>query len=143
MQSTGYLGGIFDVEALIDKLLHQLACKQFIMVNIYDTTDFSEPISMYGANITGKGIYHNNTLNFGDPMRKHEMHCRFKQNPPLPWLAITTSIRTLVVAWLIDYIFHATVNRIVKVEDDYRKMMELKKRVEDADVAKSQVFPQP
>lgn len=137
-EAIGYLGGIFDVEALVDKLLHQLACKQSIMVNVYDTTDSAEPISMYGANITGKGIYHNNTLNFGDPMRKHEMHCRFKQNPPLPWLAITTSIGTLVIALLIGYIFHATVNRIVKVEDDYQKMMELKKRAEDADVAKSQ-----
>lgn len=34
----------------------------------------------------------------------------------------------------------ATLNRIAKVEDDYHKMMELKKRAEAADVAKSQVF---
>lgn len=64
---------------------------------------------------------------------------RFTQKPPLPWLAITTSIGTLVIALLIGYIFHATVNRIAKVEDDYREMMELKKRAEAADVAKSQV----
>jgi hypothetical protein len=31
-------------------------------------------------------------------------------------------------------------NRIAKVEDDYNEMMELKKRAEAADVAKSQVF---
>jgi histidine kinase 2/3/4 (cytokinin receptor) len=30
-------------------------------------------------------------------------------------------------------------HRIEKVEDDYQNMMELKKRAEDADVAKSQV----
>ena len=30
-------------------------------------------------------------------------------------------------------------NRIAKVEDDYCKMMELKKRAEAADIAKSQV----
>lgn len=65
---------------------------------------------------------------------------RFKQKPPLPWLGITTSIGALVIALLIGYIFHATVNRIVKVEDDYREMMELKKRAEAADVAKSQVL---
>ena len=64
---------------------------------------------------------------------------RFKQKPPLPWLAITTSIGTLVIALLVGYIFHATVSRIAKVEDDYRQMMELKKRAEAADVAKSQV----
>lgn len=37
------------------------------------------------------------------------------------------------------HIFYATLNRIAKVEDDYREMMELKKRAEAADVAKSQV----
>lgn len=136
--AIGYLGGIFDIEALVDKLLHQLACKQSIMVNVYDTTDPYNPISMYGTNVTSNGIYHNSTLNFGDPLRKHEMHCRLTQRPPLPWLAITTSIGTLVIALLIGYIFHATVNRIAKVEDDYRQMTELKKRAEEADVAKSQ-----
>lgn len=45
-----------------------------------------------------------------------------------------------MIALLIGYIFHATVNRIAKVEDDYREMMELKKRAEAADVAKSQVL---
>lgn len=45
-----------------------------------------------------------------------------------------------MIAFLIGYIFHATMNRIAKVEDDYHKMMELKKRAEAADVAKSQVF---
>ncbi|KAJ0969223.1 hypothetical protein J5N97_022100 [Dioscorea zingiberensis] len=136
--AIGYLGGIFDVEALVDKLLHQLACKQSIVVNVYDTTDPDYPITMYGSDMTRNTIYHNSTLHFGDPMRKHDMLCRFKHKPPLPWLAITTSIGTLVIALLIGYIFHATVNRIAKVEEDYRKMMELKKRAEAADVAKSQ-----
>ncbi|WOK94483.1 putative histidine kinase 3 [Canna indica] len=136
--AIGYLGGIFDVEALVDKLLHQLACKHSIMVNVYDTTDPDKPISMYGSNVTGTSIFHISTLHFGDPVRRHEMHCRFTQKSPLPWLAITTSIGTLVIALLVGYIFHATVSRIAKVEDDYRQMMELKKRAEAADIAKSQ-----
>lgn len=45
-----------------------------------------------------------------------------------------------MIAYLVGYIFHATVNRIAKVEDDYNKMMELKKKAEAADVAKSQVL---
>ena len=71
-----YLGGIFDVEALVDKLLHQLACKHSMMVNVYDKTNPDEPIIMYGSNMTNVGLYHISTLNFGDPIRKHEMHCR-------------------------------------------------------------------
>uniref|UniRef100_A0A1D1YY84 histidine kinase n=1 Tax=Anthurium amnicola TaxID=1678845 RepID=A0A1D1YY84_9ARAE len=138
--AIGYLGGVFDIGSLVDKLLHQLASKQSITVNVYDTTNPLEPISMYGSNLTafGSGIYHNSSLHFGDPLRKHEMHCRFTQKPLLPWLAITTSIGTLVIVLLVGYIFNATVNRIAKVEDDYRKMMELKKRAETADIAKSQ-----
>lgn len=54
-------------------------------------------------------------------------------------MAIATSIGILVIALLVGHIFYATVNRIAKVEDDYLQMMELKKRAEAADVAKSQV----
>ncbi|KAJ6326294.1 hypothetical protein OIU78_013407 [Salix suchowensis] len=68
------------------------------------------------------------------------MRCVADSNkkPPWPWLAITTSIGILVIVLLIGYIFHATMNRIAKVEDDCHKMEELKKRAEAADVAKSQ-----
>ena len=45
-----------------------------------------------------------------------------------------------MIALLIGNIFHATLNRIAKVEDDYHEMMELKKQAEAADIAKSQVF---
>ncbi|KAF2292901.1 hypothetical protein GH714_029717 [Hevea brasiliensis] len=133
-----YLGGVFDIESLVEKLLQQLASKQTILVDVYDTTNQSHPISMYGSNVSDDGLQHVSSLNFGDPHRKHEMHCRFKQKPPWPWLAITTSFGVLVIALLIGHIFHATVNRIAKVEDDYHEMMELKKRAEAADIAKSQ-----
>ncbi|OIV93429.1 hypothetical protein TanjilG_10061 [Lupinus angustifolius] len=52
---------------------------------------------------------------------------RFKQKPPWPWLSITTSIGILVIALLVGHIFHATMNLVVKVEDDYREIIELKK----------------
>lgn len=71
-----YFGGIFDVESLVEKLLQQLASKQVILVNVYDTTNLSDPISMYGSNILNDGMHHVSALNFGDPFRKHEMHCR-------------------------------------------------------------------
>ena len=41
---------------------------------------------------------------------------------------------------VLGVIFYAAINRIAKVEDDYRKMRELKVRAEAADVAKSQVL---
>ncbi|EPS59872.1 histidine kinase cytokinin receptor, partial [Genlisea aurea] len=137
-RSYSYLGGIFDVESLVEKLLQQLASEQTIHVNVYDTTDPSRPISMYGSNAHSHGLYHASSLNFGDPFRKHEMHCRFKQKPPWPWLAIGTSIGILIILLLAGQILYATINRIAKVEDDYHKMMELKKRAEAADIAKSQ-----
>ncbi|KAK6930803.1 Signal transduction histidine kinase, dimerization/phosphoacceptor domain [Dillenia turbinata] len=139
VQATdGYLGGVFDIESLVEKLLQQLASKQAILVNVYDTTNISGPISMYGSNEIGDPLEHVSNLNFGDPDRRHEMCCRFKHKAPWPWLAMMTSIGALVIALLVGHIFHATVNRIAKVEDDYHEMMELKKRAEAADVAKSQ-----
>lgn len=71
-----YLGGVFDIELLVEKLLQQLASKQRILVNVFDITNFSDPISMYGSNISGDGL-HVSSLDFGDPFRKHEMRCRY------------------------------------------------------------------
>ncbi|KAL3747619.1 hypothetical protein ACJRO7_016424 [Eucalyptus globulus] len=136
--TDGYLGGVFHIESLVEKLLQQLASKQNIVVNVYDTTNWSHPISMYGSDVSEDHLEHVSTLNFGDPFRKHEMLCRFKQKAPWPWLAITTSAGILVIASLVGYIFRATMNRIAKVEDGYHKLTELKKRAEAADVAKSQ-----
>lgn len=64
---------------------------------------------------------------------------RFKQEPPPPWSAITTSLGVAVIVLLVGHIFHAAINRIEKVEDDYRAMRDLKGRAEAADVAKSRV----
>ncbi|RWR96002.1 Signal transduction response regulator [Cinnamomum micranthum f. kanehirae] len=136
--TQGYLGASFDIPSLVEKLLQQLASKQTIVVNVYDMTNASAPINMYGPDITETGLWHLSNLDFGDPLRKHEMHCRFKQKPPLPWSTITTSVGVLVIFLLVGHIFHAALNRIAKVEDDYREMMELKTRAEAADVAKSQ-----
>ncbi|KAA8524833.1 hypothetical protein F0562_011256 [Nyssa sinensis] len=136
--TLGYLGASYDVPSLVEKLLHQLASKQTIVVNVYDTTNKSAPIKMYGTNATDTGLLHISNLDFGDPARKHEMHCRFKQKAPPPWTAITASGGVFVITLLLGHIFHAAINRIAKVEDDCRKMMELKHRAEAADVAKSQ-----
>lgn len=136
--SAGYLGGIFDIESLVEKLLQQLASKQTILVNVYDITNSSRHISMYGSNAFSDGLLHVSALNFVDPFRKHEMRCRFKHKPPWPWVAITTSVGVLIISLLVGQIIHATVNRIDKVEYDYHQMSSLKKLAEAADVAKSQ-----
>ncbi|KAL3533815.1 hypothetical protein ACH5RR_007336 [Cinchona calisaya] len=136
--TVGYLGASYDVPSLVEKLLHQLASKQTIVVNVYDTTNMSAPIKMYGKDVTDTRLLHISNLDFGDPARKHEMHCRFKQKPSPPWTAITASVGVLVITLLLGHIFHAAINRIAKVEHDYREVMELKHRAEAADVAKSQ-----
>lgn len=55
-------------------------------------------------------------------------------------MAISISSGILIITLLVAEIFRATLNRITKVEDDFHEMMELKKRAEAADVAKSQVL---
>ncbi|XP_027170422.1 histidine kinase 2 [Coffea eugenioides] len=136
--TVGYLGASYDVPSLVEKLLHQLASKQTIIVNVYDSTNKSAPINMYGKDGMDTGLLHISNLDFGDPARKHEMHCRFKEKPPIPWTATTASVGVLVITLLLGHIFHAAINRIAKVEHDYQEMMVLKHRAEAADVAKSQ-----
>lgn len=162
-----YIGASYDVPSLVEKLLQQLASKQTIVVNVYDTTNKFAPIKMYGMDENDTGLLHVSNLDFGDPARSHEMHCRsndssvhdvkfnamnifpvnnylyfyhrFKQKPSPPWTAITLSVGVLVITLLIGHIFHAAINRIAEVEGQYQEMMELKHRAEAADIAKSQV----
>ncbi|KAK4743625.1 hypothetical protein SAY87_009937 [Trapa incisa] len=137
--AVGYIGASYDVPSLVEKLLQQLASKQTIVINVYDTTNISTPIKMYGDDdVVDTGLLHVSNVDFGDPLRKHQMHCRFKLKPPLPWTAINSSVGFLVITLLVGHIFQAAINRITEVEEDYQEMMELKSRAEAADVAKSQ-----
>ncbi|EEE57773.1 hypothetical protein OsJ_08314 [Oryza sativa Japonica Group] len=136
-----YLGGAFDVESLVENLLSKLAGNQDIVVNVYDVTNASEPMAMYGPQSPdGKvSLFHVSTLDFGDPFRAHEMRCRYRQKPPLPWSAITNPLGTFVIWMLVGYIICAAWSRYDKVSEDCRKMEELKTQAEAADVAKSQL----
>ncbi|VFQ62129.1 unnamed protein product [Cuscuta campestris] len=136
--TVGYIGASYDVPSLIEKLLHQLASKHTIVVNVYDTTNTSAPMKMYGTDEGQMDFLHVSSLEFGDPARKHEMHCRFKHKPPPHLIAIAASFGALVITLLVGQIFHAAFNRIAKFERDYQKMMKLKHRAEAADIAKSQ-----
>ncbi|KQK02010.1 probable histidine kinase 6 [Brachypodium distachyon] len=138
--TAGYLGGAFDVESLVENLLSKLAGNQDILVNVYDVTNSSEPMAMYGPQSPdGKvGLLHVSMLDFGDPFRRHEMRCRYRQKPPMPWSAITNPLGAFVIWMLVGYIICAAWSRYDKVTEDCRKMEELKTQAEAADVAKSQ-----
>ena len=47
-----------------------------IVVDVYDTTNASAPITMYGTDVIDTALLRISNLDFGDPLRKHEMHCR-------------------------------------------------------------------
>lgn len=139
--TVGYLGGAFDVESLVENLLHQLAGNSGIIVNVYDTTNKSDPVLMYGSenihNTISNG-QHISNMDFADPDRKHEMHCSFSDAPGIAFPAFRTSSGIVVIVLLVGHILSAAIKRIKKVEEDFRKMQELKARAEAADVAKSQ-----
>lgn len=62
----------------MENLLGQLAGNQAIVVNVYDITNSSDPLIMYGLeNQDGdNSLERVSMLNFGDPYRKHQMICR-------------------------------------------------------------------
>lgn len=74
-----FLGGAFDFESLVQNLLEQLAKKEAIIVNVYDITNSSRPLVMYGPDDFSEATSsHVSSLDFGDPFRKHEMRCRYE-----------------------------------------------------------------
>ncbi|KAE8795586.1 Signal transduction histidine-protein kinase barA [Hordeum vulgare] len=138
--TAGYLGGAFDVESLVENLLRQLAGNQELVVNVYDVTNRSNPLVMYGSEVPlgAPSPSHTCTLDFGDPFRNHHMICRYRSKPHVPWSAITTPSGVFVILMLVGYIIYAAWTRYDSVKEDCRKMEALKKRAEAADVAKSQ-----
>ncbi|KAL6637729.1 hypothetical protein ACP70R_025301 [Stipagrostis hirtigluma subsp. patula] len=138
--TAGYLGGAFDVESLVENLLRQLAGNQELVVNVYDVTNHSDPLLMYGSEVPlgNPSPSHICMLDFGDPFRKHHMICRYRNKPQCPWSAISTPSGVFVIWMLVGYIMYAAWSRYDNVKEDCRKMEELKKRAEAADIAKSQ-----
>ncbi|KAK8958229.1 Histidine kinase 4 [Platanthera guangdongensis] len=138
--TAGYLGGAFDVESLVENLLRKLAEYQDIVVNVYDVTNISDPLTMYGpSNSEGyTPISRVSMLDFGDPFRKHQMVCRYSQKPLIPWSAITSPTGLVVILMLVAYILYASQKRCVMAMEDCRKMEELKFQAEAADIAKTQ-----
>ncbi|KAM1846669.1 hypothetical protein ACFX14_011046 [Malus domestica] len=138
--AVGYLGGAFDVESLVENLLGQLAGNQAIQVYVYDVTNTSDPLIMYGHQYQDgdTSLLHESKLDFGDPFRRHQMICRYHQTAPMSWTAVNTAFLFFVIGFLVGYILYGAAMHIVKVEDDFREMEELKVRAEAADVAKSQ-----
>ncbi|GAB2254717.1 hypothetical protein Droror1_Dr00022526 [Drosera rotundifolia] len=138
--TAGYLGGAFDVESLVEKLLGQLAGRQEIVVNVYDITNSSDPLVMYQSQYQDGDMtfVHICDLGFGDPFRKHQIMCRYLQKAPTSNSAVGNPIMGLVIAILFGYIIYNGVMGIANVMDDLDEMQRLKVQAEAADVAKSQ-----
>lgn len=138
--TAGYLGGSFDVQSLVENLLGQLAENQAIVVNVYDITNASNPLTMYGHQYKDgdMSLERVSMLDFGDPFRKHQMVCRYLQKAPTSWGALTTAFLFFVIVFLIGYMIYGAAIHIFKVEDDFEEMQVLKVGAEAADIAKSQ-----
>ena len=65
------------MESLVENLLRQLASNREIIVNVYDITNSSTPLIMYGPQVIDNVVLHVSNLDFGDPFRRHVVHCRY------------------------------------------------------------------
>lgn len=63
----------------MENLLGQLAANQAILVNVYDITNCSNPLTMYGnhSEEADMSLSYESKLDFGDPYRIHQMICRW------------------------------------------------------------------
>lgn len=96
---NSYLGGGFDIESLVETLLKQLAGNAEILVNVYDVTNASMPLIMYGPEqmVGYTGLSHVSMLEFGDPFRRHQMECR----QDFVYFLLFSMIFLWACAWLI------------------------------------------
>ena len=69
---------------IVENLLSKLAGNQDIVVNVYDVTNASEAMVLYGPPSSDDevALLHVSTLDFGDPFRRHEMRCRLVPSDP-------------------------------------------------------------
>ena len=65
------------MESLVENLLCQLASNRAIIVNVYDITNSSTPLIMYGPQVTDNVVPHVSNLDFGDPFQRHVVHFRY------------------------------------------------------------------
>jgi histidine kinase 2/3/4 (cytokinin receptor) len=138
--TAGYIGGAFDVETLVENLLREFPGSEIIAVNVYDITNELCPLVMYGhTNVSKSENTYVSPLDFGDPLRKHEMRCRYNEDALPPWTAISTAVGIFVIGFLVGHMLHASRNRIDKVEENCRMFEKLKDLADEASVAKSQV----
>lgn len=81
------------MESLVENLLGQLAGNQEIVVKVYDVTNKSEPLIMYGRQTQDGDQSRSRVsmLDFGDPYRKHQMTCRYLHKAPISLTASITS----------------------------------------------------
>lgn len=77
-ETVGYLFGAFELDTVVGNFLKQVAGNHEVMVNVYDVTNMSKPLIMYGTETTGgyKSVSYATTLEFADPYRKHQIKCR-------------------------------------------------------------------
>lgn len=63
----------------MENLLGQLAGNQAILVNVFDVTNSSDPLIMYGHQDQDgdMSLIHESKFDFGDPFRNHQMICRY------------------------------------------------------------------
>ena len=65
------------MESLVENLLCQIVGNREIIVNVYDITNSSTPLIMYGPQVTDNVVPHVSNLDFGDPFRRNVVHCRY------------------------------------------------------------------
>lgn len=76
---TRYIVSCFKFGSFTDNVLSQLDGNQNILVTVYDVTNSSRSLLMYGGchcNGSNESLLHERDLKLGDPSRKHKMICR-------------------------------------------------------------------
>ncbi|XP_039159958.1 uncharacterized protein LOC104421549 [Eucalyptus grandis] len=136
---TGYIGVVFEFESFVESILWQLGSGT-VLVTIYDITNSSRSL-MYGHNYVKSDwpMMHESKLELGDPFRKHQMNCRYRDAASLSWIPAIVAVSIFIIGLIVPCVLYAAAIHIVKIRQASLRIRGLGVQLRDANTANSQL----
>ncbi|KAK4741996.1 hypothetical protein SAY87_025584 [Trapa incisa] len=140
--TAGYIGGLFNFARFTDSALSHLDGNQTILFSVYDVTNVSKLLLMYGGDQydgSNGSMRHESELKLGDPTRKHKMICKYGRKTPICGIAIIIASSFFVVGLLLGCISWGAAFHIVTARTFTQRFNELDTQAEATNTGNPQV----
>lgn len=140
----GWLIACFGFQKMVKEVLQAKRRKRLDLF-LYDLSNSSQPRILYSPfalpNTTLVSKLNgtvNSKLNLSNPIIEYQLGCSDGRGPPVPWLALEWGIAIIVITLLVAQLMRSAGRRIMKIENAYRIMKNLRDHTLDAKLAAEQ-----